>query len=133
MAENDKLEQILQQGMYGTPELKPQEKALFLSNFAERVHIALTRSQVRKKGVYNEVSRILQNGKGIRLFVNGEMNYMYYHDYILLANKFHVPFTVINDSKDSPLGVVIASGEAIHQNGPTFIKDDLYYDDLADQ
>ncbi|GEL06941.1 YueI family protein [Salisediminibacterium halotolerans] len=133
MTENNKLEQLLHQGMYGTPELKPQEKALFLSNFAERVLIALTRSQVRKNGVYDEIARALKNENNIRLYVNGEMNYTYYHDYILLANKHHIPFTVINDSKDSPLGLVIAAGEAVHQQGPAFIKDDLYHDDLSGQ
>lgn len=126
---NDQLKQILSEGIYGKPELKPEEKALFLSNFAERVVIALTRSQVRKKGVYQQMSDAMKKHSQARLYINGTMNYSFYSDYIKLANQNRVPFTIVNDSKSSPIGALLAEDHATKKK-PEFIEDDLYRDDI---
>lgn len=129
---SERMEQILAEGIYGKPELKPEEKALFLSNFAERVIVSLTKSQVRKRGTYHEIEQYMSKYPSSRLYINGTMNYSFYGDYIQLANKKRIPFTIINDSKSSPLGIVLASGQATHAD-PAFIRDELYQDDLGNQ
>lgn len=126
---NEKLEQILSEGMYGKPELKPEEKELFLSNFAERVVIALTRSQVRKRGTYHQMGEAMTKHANARLYINGAMNYSFYSDYIQLANRHRVPFTIVNDSKSSPIGVLLAEDHATRDQ-PEFIEDDLYRYDI---
>ncbi|ADH99812.1 YueI family protein [Salisediminibacterium selenitireducens] len=128
----DRMEQILAEGIYGKSELKPEEKALFLSNFAERVIISLTKSQVRKRGTYQELEQFMSKYPSSRLYINGTMNYSFYGDYIQLANKKRIPFTIVNDSKTSPLGIVLASGQATPDD-PVFVQDELYQDDLKNR
>ncbi|WP_096188422.1 YueI family protein [Evansella halocellulosilytica] len=122
----DKLEEVLQKGIYGSPEIRPEERKLFLSTIAERVYLALTNTQVRQKGMYDEVERLLRTKNNIHLYINGSLNYPSYSNYVQAANKHSVPFTVVSDGHDSPIGIVLASSHALENQEDIFIKDDAF-------
>ncbi|QKS70919.1 YueI family protein [Paenalkalicoccus suaedae] len=121
-----KLEQILQNGMYGTPEIRPEERKLFLGSLAERAHIALTNGQVRKTGMYKEVLTLMEKHKDANLLINGDLTYMSYSNYVQAASKLGVQFTIYNDSKETPLGLVLAAPTAINNQASMFIKDEIF-------
>ncbi|UCZ54558.1 YueI family protein [Bacillus shivajii] len=127
---HEKLEEVLKRGIYGAGEVKPEERKLFLGTISERVYLALTNAQVRKKGMYPEVEKLLKTKKGIRLYINGTLNYPSYSNYVQSANKNSVQFTIVSDGQDSPLGVVIAAEQAIDNQGDIFIKDDAFDYDM---
>ncbi|SER68544.1 YueI family protein [Salipaludibacillus aurantiacus] len=128
-----KLEDILKQGIYGSPQIRPDEKKLFLSTYSERVYLALTKSQVRHKVIYAKAEQTMQAKKDAHLYINGGLNYQYYSKYIQSANKNSIPFTIVNDGQNSPLGIVLASERsAVNNEDHMFINDDLYKDDMGD-
>ncbi|TMW73798.1 YueI family protein [Alteribacter natronophilus] len=125
----EKLKEVLKQGMYGTPEIRPEERRLFLSTLRERVHLALTVQQVREKGMYREAEQLMKKS-GLKMYINGALNYPAYSNYVQAAGKSGVPFTVVNDGKDSPVGLVLASDTAVEKD-EIFIEDELYSRDMS--
>jgi uncharacterized protein YueI len=117
--------------MYGTPQLRPEERKLFLSSFAERVYLALTKSQVRHRGIYAEAETMMTQQKNAKLLINGGLSYHEYSNYIQTANKHHIPFTIVNDGRESPLGIVLAADSPVNREDSMFVKDDLYHDDMS--
>ncbi len=131
MAKN-KLEDALQRGIYGTPETLPEERALFLSTISERIFLALTNKQVIHKGMYPEAIEVMRSKKDAHLFINGGLSYGLYSNYVKEAGKYNIPFTVVNDGHDTPIGLVLASNQAINYGKETnfFIKDDIFKRDM---
>ncbi|MDQ0254418.1 uncharacterized protein YueI [Evansella vedderi] len=127
-----KIEEILQRGIYGTPETLPEERKLFLGTISERVYLALTNKQVRKKGIYSEAQEIMKKHKGIRLYINGDLNYPAYSNYVHAANQHSIPFTIVNDGRDTPLGIVIAVETGISNVEDIFIKDKEFHQDISE-
>ncbi|WP_078597164.1 YueI family protein [Evansella clarkii] len=129
----NKLEEILERGLYGTPEIRPEERKLFLGTIAERVHLALTNNQVRKKGLYEEAVEVMKKNSDVQLYINGFLSYPAYSNYIQEANKHSVGFTIVNDGHPTPLGIVLASSRALDTPEDFFIKDDEFYRDMPDE
>ncbi|WP_181186035.1 YueI family protein [Alkalicoccus urumqiensis] len=128
---NDKLDQMLQQGIYGTPELRPQEKQLFLGTFAERIRLALTNGQVYKKGMYPEAERLMERSSSVHLIINGTLPYHAYNNYVKKAGETNTPFTIHNDFHETPIGIVLAEETAVHQDPDIFVRDDHYEEELG--
>lgn len=128
----NKLHDVLMQGIRGTRETLPEERALFLSTISERIYLALTNKQVIHKGMYNEAVNILRSKRDVHLFINGELSYTLYSNYIKEASKNNIPFTVINDGHDTPIGLVLASNSAINNDDSYnfFIEDDYFKGDM---
>ncbi|PYZ98623.1 hypothetical protein CR205_08595 [Alteribacter lacisalsi] len=124
----EKLKEVLKQGVYGSPEIRPDERRLFLSTLRERVHLALTNRQVREQGMYREANEMMSKS-GLKMYLNGALNYPAYSNYVQAANKNGVPFTIVNDGKDSPVGLVLASDYAVEKEH-IFIEDELYNRDM---
>ncbi|WP_161797409.1 YueI family protein [Guptibacillus hwajinpoensis] len=124
---NEDIKRVLDAGIHGTPELKPAEKALYLSTFRERVFVALTKRQVAQQAVYKEVKQEL---KGIRngiLFLNGDLPYSMLSKYIKEASKVSLSFEIVNDKEtDTPLGLVLASKQDAVEREEIFVHDDFF-------
>ncbi|MDG5788740.1 YueI family protein [Evansella sp. AB-P1] len=128
-----KLKQILQQGIYGKAETLPEERKLFLGTISERIYLALTNKQVLKHGLYNEAVAIMKKHKDITLYINGFLSYPAYSNYVQLANQQSIPFTIVNDGHATPIGIVLASREAIETPEDFFIKDEQFYRDMPEE
>jgi uncharacterized protein YueI len=100
----------LKRGMYGTPELKPEEKKRYLGEFRERVVLALTQRQVRGKDIPRQVHEALDAYRNITIVLNGDMEYEAIGKYIRLANARNVPYRKVHDQQhETEIGLVIAS------------------------
>lgn len=121
------IKQALDAGIHGTPELKPAEKALYLSTFRERVYVALTKRQVAQKEVYSEIKNQLKQSRNGVLYLNGDLSYAMLSKYIKEASKVSVPFTIINDKEtDTPLGLVLASKDSVVNRDEVFVRDEFF-------
>lgn len=108
------VDEIIMNGIKGTPEIKKDEKNKYLGTFRERVEIVLSIGQVMKPTVYKEIEHILKTTKNINMLLNGDVSYQYLSKYIQIANKFHVLFSIVqNNEYNSDLGLVIANKTAI--------------------
>lgn len=108
------VDEIVMNGVKGSPEIKKDEKNKYLGTFRERVEITLTIGQLMKPTIYKEVEEILKNTKNITLLLNGDVTYSYLSKYIKIANKLNVPFSIVqNNESNTEIGLVIANANAI--------------------
>jgi uncharacterized protein YueI len=104
----------LQQGMFGPREQLPDERRQYLGTLRERVLVALTQGQVRKPGTYEEIQDLLVKHPTVKMFLNGNMDYSSLSDYIKLANKHDILYSMtVNQEHNSEIGLLLAYGEAI--------------------
>ena len=110
------VDEVLQQGIYGPLETKPDERRKFLGNLRERIVVALTKSQVAETSVYPKVEKEMKERPQSNLFLNGNMSYETLSKYVKLATKYKIEHTLVtNKEHDSEIGLVLAMDHAIDQ------------------
>lgn len=108
------VDDIIANGIHGTPELKADERVYFLGTIRERVELALFVEQVAESAIYPEIAEIINKKKNISLLLNGKIPYTHLSKYIKLANQCGVPFSIVNDrAVDTDIGLVIANKNAV--------------------
>lgn len=108
------VDEVLQQGIYGPLETKPDERRKFLGTLRERIVVALTKSQVAEKAVYPQVEQLMKEKPQSHLFLNGNMKYEDLSKYVKLATKYKIEHTLVtNKEHDSEIGLVLAMDHAI--------------------
>lgn len=123
MQNGPNLEDYLNQGIYGKKEINPEEKKKFLGTFRERVAIALTVNQLYQPKVYDEVEREMKNYPKAKLLLNGSVNYEHLSKYVKMANKYNIPFTMVeNKGNETDIGLVLTCDNAID-------KENIYVSD----
>ena len=111
-----KVEDYLEQGIYGPKEIKPGERREFLGTLRERVVIVLKKSQVFETNVYPEIEQMMKQYPRSNLFLNGQMDYQYLGKYIKLAMSHNIPYKIVlNKDHNSDLGLVLAENNAINK------------------
>ncbi|MFJ7756024.1 YueI family protein [Peribacillus muralis] len=111
-----KVEDYLEQGIYGPKEIKPGERKEFLGTLRERVIIVLKKSQVFETNVYPEIEQMMKRHSDANLLLNGQMDYQYLGKYIKLATNHNIPYKIVlNKDHDSELGLVLAESDAINK------------------
>ncbi|MCM3118550.1 YueI family protein [Neobacillus sp. MER 74] len=114
------VDEVLQQGIYGPLQTKPDERRKFLGTLRERIVLALTKSQVGEANIYPQVEKQMKEKPQSRLFLNGNMSYETLSKYVKLATKYKVEHTLVtNKDHDSEIGLVLAMDHAID-------KEDIY-------
>jgi uncharacterized protein YueI len=114
------VDEVLEQGIYGPLETKPDERRKFLGTLRERIVVALTKSQVAETAVYPQVEQHMKEKPQSHLFLNGNMNYEDLSKYVKLATKYKIEHTLVtNKEHDSEIGLVLAMDHAID-------KEDIY-------
>ncbi|MGE7184395.1 YueI family protein [Peribacillus sp. NPDC006672] len=110
-----KVEDYLEQGIYGPKEIKPGERRKYLGTLRERVVIVLKKSQVFEMNVYPEIEQMMKRHPHSNLFLNGQMDYQYLGKYIKLAMSHNIPYKIVlNKDHNSDLGLVLAENNAIN-------------------
>ena len=109
-----KVEDYLEQGIFGPKEIKPGERKEFLGTLRERVIIVLTKSQVFEKDLYPEIEVKMKQYPESSLLLNGQIDYQYLGKYIKLSNQNRIPYKIVlNKDYNSKLGLVLAEKNAI--------------------
>lgn len=108
------VDEILQEGIYGAREIRPDERRKFLGTLRERVVVGLTDKQVKKQGIYAEVEELLKIHPQARLLFNGDIDYVYFSHYIELAEKHGIDYRFVSDQEsDTEIGLVLAYDHAV--------------------
>ena len=135
MAVNDKsaLDQRLENGIYGTPKIKPDEQRKYLGTFRERVCLTISVKELEEANWTAAISKELQRGIGNLVFVNGNLPHDQLHPYVRAAAAANGQFTMKTDPefKTGPddLAIVIAAKDAVYQSPVDVAK---RYPDLND-
>lgn len=108
------LEKALERGIYGTPELKKEEKKAYLGNFRERVLKALTKKQIEEPGTYKEILDAIRDPRAKRLVITNDVQLSFAMDYINLAKQNNLEFTLVNGQNfTGDIGLVVVSDTAV--------------------
>lgn len=109
-----KVEDYIQEGIYGAKEIKKDEKKLYLGTYRERVVLALYHTQVRKSEMVKKVESLLKKYPTCHFLFNGHIGYDAFKKYIELANKNNISYRIVNNQEaDSPYGLVVTLDHAV--------------------
>lgn len=108
------VDEVLQQGMYGHLETKPDERRKYLGTLRERIVVALNKSQVAEDHVYPQVEQAMKEYPGAHLLLNGNMSYEELSKYVKMAAKNKIEHKIVtNKEHDTEIGLVLAMSQAI--------------------
>ncbi len=108
------LEKRVEQGIYGSPELKQEERSNYLGEFRERILKALTKNQVEEPGVYSEIMGALRDPQASKLVMRRDVDLDRARDYLELAQNEKVAFKRVDSPKlKGDIGLVVASSRAV--------------------
>ncbi|MDO4902826.1 MAG: YueI family protein [Limosilactobacillus sp.] len=113
------VERRIDNGVYGTPKIKPDEQRKYLGTFRERVCLTISVAQLQERDWTPAVTAELAKKIGTLVFINGNLPHDQIHPYIQAAVQAGATFTLKNepDYKTDPdsLAVVIANKTAVYQ------------------
>lgn len=116
MAPKD-VQDYLEKGMYGAPQLKPEEKKQYLGTFRERVYLTMTIAEMRDKKNVTHFKQELQDNPGQQLLLNAAADFSLQNDYMVIAQKANCPFKIIDSDEalsDETIGLVYAGDTAVN-------------------
>lgn len=108
------LQDRLEQGMYGKPQLKPDEKRKYLGNFRERVYVIVTFDECKQTSARHQLKKIMMKFPNHQLFINGQLPTELQKKLIQIAQETKSHFTVVDTSlpeNKSDLAAVYAGDE----------------------
>ena len=112
--ERKTVEDVLQQGIYGPLETKPEERRKYLGTLRERIIVALTKNQVAETKIYPQVEQSMKEYPQAQLLLNGNMAYEELSKYVKLASKNKIEHKLVtNKEHDTGIGLVLAMNYAI--------------------
>lgn len=112
MASNNELENRLDQGIYGTPQLKPDEQRHYLGTFRERVALTLDFEEVKNFDYLERVRKELMQHPEYQLLINGDVPASSFSALIRISRQTNTKFETVANSTSSAqteLAAVIAS------------------------
>ncbi|WP_017728315.1 YueI family protein [Halalkalibacterium ligniniphilum] len=125
-----KIQDVINQALYGTPEVLPEERAIFLTTISERIYLALTKRQVIQTGIYTEAQQMMENEADLHLYLNGHLSYQQYAHYLQKANDLRIPFTIVSPNKPTPIGLVLANPKEAIERQSIFVEDEFFKADM---
>lgn len=113
-------------GLYGTPEINPDEQHHYLGNFRERIYVLQTRETAGENRYMKAWEQQLHAHPDAVLYLNGHLNKNVLDQYIELAAKQQAKFTLKSDAiyDQSDVVAVLAAHSAVHQE-PVSIEDTI--------
>lgn len=128
MAQENKsgAQQRIDNAIYGTPKIKPDEQRKYLGTFRERVCLTISVAELRQQDWTTALKKELNRGIGQLVFINGNLPHEEIHPYIKAASETGGQFTLKTEpqfkTNDSDLAIVVAAQEAVYQSPVDVIK-----------
>lgn len=117
MAQDD-LQKHLDNAMYGTPLLKPEEQRKYMGTFRERCYLTMTIAQMKNAEDKANFLQELTQHPDATVLLNGTMATDLQSVYIKLINERQMKFTVMNDFVENTpdaLGLVLTAKDAVNE------------------
>lgn len=108
------VQDYLEKGMYGTPQIKPDEKRKYLGTYRERVVLALTMDDIAKTSYPSGcLSKFKEFPKG-QVLLNANLTPQQQNKMMQLAQKAGVSFRLVEtDTSTTDIGLVYALDYAV--------------------
>lgn len=119
------VEQRLDNTVYGTPKIKPDEQRKYLGTFRERVCLTISVAELREQNWTEALTSEINKKIGNLVFINGNLPHEEIHPYIQAATKAGAAFTLKTEpefkTNADSLAVVVAGKSAVYQS-PVDVK-----------
>lgn len=123
--EKSATQQRIENAVYGTPKVKPDEQRKYLGTFRERVCLTISVQELREQDWQAALAAELKRGIGNLVFLNGNLPHEEIHPYLLTTSQNGGIFTLKTDPeyKTDPasLAVVVAAKKGVYQT-PVDVK-----------
>lgn len=114
------IDQRIQNGIYGTPKIKPYEQRHYMGTFRERVWLTISVAEINNNDWSFAVRKELTKHPDSLVIINGNLADHLTRNYIMLANQMQVQFTIKtgSDAKTTPdsLALVISDHQAVYES-----------------
>lgn len=112
-----KVMQHVEHGLYGTPQINPDEQRQYLGTFRERCFLTMTVEQMKIPKNQNFLLQELSLHSNSKVRINGAIPLSLQTTYIKLITSQNHPFTIINlkQKEASAFGLVVASDEPVNE------------------
>lgn len=107
----------LEKGIYGGPQIKPEEKNKYLGTYRERIFFALTTTEMALPDSLNLIKHKLTENPNHQLLINGDIDFDLQCSFMAVAKKTHTEFKIVNPegaAKKSEIGLVYCSTDAVN-------------------
>ncbi|GGB42174.1 DUF1694 domain-containing protein [Virgibacillus dakarensis] len=119
-----KVEDYLNEGIYGVRKPKQAERLKYLGTLRERIVVALSKGQVMADKGLNGLEDAMQKHPDSKLLLNGHIPSRFFEEERKLAKIYNIPYTSItNEDYDSEIGAVLTYDFAIDKE-TIFVDDD---------
>lgn len=121
MSGTDNLQEHMNKGMYGTPQLKPDEKRKYLGTFRERVSLTITFEQLKDPQALVDLKEELTKHPDLYVIINGQLEQKILTSLLKIVKEANVSFTLNTDRSlttcsDALAVVVCAKKTALHED-----------------
>lgn len=94
---SDELQNHMNKGMYGTPQINPDERRKYLGTFRERVDVVITFEELHNPESLLDLSQEMSIHPDFRLIINGQVDAAALSKLVKLANDHGIDFTATSD------------------------------------
>ncbi len=112
MAEKD-VQSYLEKGLYGTPQLKPEEQKKYLGTFRERVYFVMTMDEMATMENQAILKQVINDHPKELLLLNGTLADALQTSYLEIIKQFSCTFTFVTDP-NVDTGLVYCAKEAVN-------------------
>lgn len=105
------VQDYLEKGMFGTPQLKPDEQRKYLGTFRERVYLSMTIEEMRNKQNLRHLKTELAQNPNNQLLINAAVGITIQSDYMKVAQEAGCLFKIVDtdhNTDNEAIGLVYA-------------------------
>lgn len=92
--EKSAVDQRIQNGVYGTPKVKPDEQRFYMGTFRERVWLTISVQEATNHDWSSAVRQELTKHPDSLVIINGNLEDRFTRNYIMVANQLKAQFTI---------------------------------------
>ena len=114
----DDVQSHLDKGMYGTPLVNPEEQHQYLGTFRERCYLSMSINEMSDPVNKERFLKEIEKQPEATILLNGALPMAIQNQYIQLATKNNVRFTIVNDFvSDEPdsIGLLLTAKHAVNE------------------
>lgn len=110
------VQDYLEKGMYGAPQIKPDEKRKYLGTFRERIYLSMTLAEMSKANNLAYFKEELTKNPNHQVLINAALAPHLQNTYMVASQKANCSFKIVdteNQTQPEAIGLVYAGEEAV--------------------
>lgn len=114
----DELQQHLDKGIYGKPQVNPDEQKKYLGTFRERCYLSMNIKEMRDPIYSIALKSEIEKEPNAKLLINGAMPETLQQKYIAFASTNKIDFTIVSTAtaeSDDKIGLLLVADHAVDE------------------